>query len=633
MYHHTISRTIMFWALALFLPGLLFAGTYSGGNGTSVGDPYLIANLNDLSELCQTSADWASGKYFKQTADIDASATQYWDDVDDESSPDGNLYNDPNDGTSTGNNEGFSPIGNNSTNFSGVYDGDGYTISGLYIDRSSTDYVGFFGYVSGGDGISDLGLESVDVTGASYTGGFAGRACPVSNCYSTGDVHGTSNVGGFLGYSSNISDCYTTCSVRGTGDNVGGFVGYGGYIFESYSTGDAHGSGNNVGGFVGYCNQAIWRCYSTGLSYTDGGDNAGGFVGYKFSGDIFDCYSRGDVLALGGDENWTGGFAGYFRAGGVIENCYSTGTTANNGGFIGYNDGGCTNCFWDTETSNEGSAVSEGNTAGITGKTTIQMKALATFTDAGWDFEDETANGSDDYWDIDLSGSYNSGYPFLSWQDDIDESLPVVLSEWSGSSSSKGIILQWVTESEIENLGFIIERKSASENTWREIAHFKTVVDLEGQGSVNHRTDYQYTDQWVQDGFSYDYRLSDVDYHGKVNYHPAITVTMKSAFSSVRPDHFGLIDAFPNPFNPQITVPLALPEQSDVQLVIYDILGQEVMSLVSGHLAAGRHQMIWNGKSSHGKPVASGIYILSCRVRAIESGKQLNATQKILKLE
>ena len=597
MYHHTISRTIMFWAIALFLPELLFAGSYSGGSGT-VGDPYQIADLDDLSELCQTSADWASGKYFKQTADINASATQYWDDVDDESSPDGNLYNDPNDGTSAGNDEGFSPIGNSSTKFFGVYDGNGHTISGLKINRGSTNYVGFFGFAIGGFDISNLGVEGGSVSGASYTGGFGGVIIggTLTNCYSTAAVVGTSNVGGFLGSGGNLSECYSTGTVTGTSDNVGGLI--------------------------GYCEDDIFRCYSTGDAVSLGGYYAGGLIGYKFQGDIRDSYSLGGADDISDDDIYRGGFIGYNRGVGTTENCYSTGSSNYGGGFIGTNNAGvCTDCFWDKDASGNNSAVFAGIESGITGKTTSQMKTLSTFTAAGWDFENETTNGTDNYWD--LSGSYNSGYPFLSWQDDIDESLPVTLSEWSGSSSSKGIILQWSTESEIENLGFIIERKSASRSTWREIAHFKTHTDLEGQGSVNHRTDYQYTDQWVQDGFSYDYRLSDVDYHGKVNYHPAITVTMKGAFSSVRPDHFGLIDAFPNPCNPQTTIQYNLPEETVASLLIYDISGNEISTLVNQQNVAGFNTVVWNGMNDFGQPVASGVYVIQLQAKGFNQSKKI----------
>ncbi|HRP02543.1 MAG TPA: hypothetical protein PLE30_07850, partial [Candidatus Kapabacteria bacterium] len=124
------------------LLGLLFllfgainalSGTYSGGDGTS-GTPYQISTIADLIELSNTSSDW-TGKYFIQTANIVFNA---------DSSPvdwDGN-------GTVewSGNDQyGFSPIGNNDTNFTGSYNGQNHTISNLYINRTSSSYIGLFG--------------------------------------------------------------------------------------------------------------------------------------------------------------------------------------------------------------------------------------------------------------------------------------------------------------------------------------------------------------------------------------------------------------------------------------------------------------------------------------------------------
>jgi len=142
-------------------------------------NPYVVSTLGHLSWLAQNTSGW--DKAYKQTINIDATETQYWDDADDESTPDGDLYNDPNDATSTGSNNGFSPIGNGSNKFTGSYDGDGHTISNLYIDRPSTNYIGLFGYIYSGAKIQNLGMVDVDVTGGNYVGGLVG----FNNYYST----------------------------------------------------------------------------------------------------------------------------------------------------------------------------------------------------------------------------------------------------------------------------------------------------------------------------------------------------------------------------------------------------------------------------------------------------------------
>ena len=156
----------------------------SFGDGSS-GSPYQISTLNHLYWITQNSSEW--DKYYIQTANIDAFSTSSWD-----------------------SNEGFSRIGNNSTKFTGSYDGDGYTINGLRIARSSTNYIGLFGITDGAT-IQDLGVTNVNITGQHWVGGLVGivqGSSTVSKCYSTGSVTGKV-VGGLSGVIKNTSVSYT----------------------------------------------------------------------------------------------------------------------------------------------------------------------------------------------------------------------------------------------------------------------------------------------------------------------------------------------------------------------------------------------------------------------------------------
>ncbi len=155
---------------------------------------------------------------------------------------------------------------------------------------------------------------------------------------------------------------------------------------------------------------------------------------------INNCYSTGVT-------NGIGGLIVFNESYGIINNCYSTVDVTSDygcGGLVGYNSGLGTinNCFWDTETS--GLSTSDGGT----GKTTAEMKSLATFTDVGtigldtaWDFEknpnNDTAN--EQIWNIDNSigkirtivtpVNFNDGYPFLGWQNGDDIALLSTESE------------------------------------------------------------------------------------------------------------------------------------------------------------------------------------------------------------
>ena len=175
--------------------------TYNGSGNSS--DPYLISTLDNLKNLSASPLLW--DKYFKQTADIDASATSGWD-----------------------SGKGFSPIGNSTTKFTGNYNGGGHTITGLFINRGSTNYIGLFGYTSGAV-IDSVGVVNENITGQDEVGGLVGinYSSTISNSYSTGSVSGSGYVGGLVGYSSSsstISNSYSTASASGV-YYVGGLVG------------------------------------------------------------------------------------------------------------------------------------------------------------------------------------------------------------------------------------------------------------------------------------------------------------------------------------------------------------------------------------------------------------------------
>jgi hypothetical protein len=262
------------------------------GSGTE-SDPYQITSLDDLIVLSENDCLW--GASFIQTTNIDASVT----DTLNESS-------------------GFSPIGNYSTNFTGNYNGQGYTIDSLSINRPSTKYVGLFGYIEGAT-IDSLGVTNVDIQGVSYVAGLIGANdynSTVSSCYSTGSVSGSGDyVGGLIGFYSEesvVNYSYSACFVSGSGDYVGGLLGYNtgkSTVSSCYATGSVMGSGDYVGGLVGYntAKSIVSYCYATGSVIGDG-DNVGDLVGYNYSNStVSNCYYNSETCLLdagiGTDDN------------------------------------------------------------------------------------------------------------------------------------------------------------------------------------------------------------------------------------------------------------------------------------------------------------------------------------------
>lgn len=397
-------------------------GDFLQGSGSEI-DPYLVYNAEQLNMIGLFLCEW--NKYFKLMADIDLSGYE------------GDSFN------IIGYYVGWDSHDNRS--FYGVFDGNGHTINNFNWSSASRNYVGIFGYVSHKDAqIKDLGMinPNVDagdniyvgaligllrsasltasyvdggsVTGKDYVGGLVGTHMSglISNCYATNTVTGYSGkIGGLVGqnYTGVISSCHSSGIVERGG---GGLVGHHrqGLITKSYSTATV---GNRLmsglfGGLVGYNTSKIEMCYSTGYvsAYNNVGGCAGGLVGYN-EGKITDCYSTGDV---DGRYHEVGGLVGWNYYG-WITNSYSTGAVSGHdqtGGLVGTNDFGgfVFSSFWDVNTS--GLDYSDGGV----GKTTVEMQTKSTFTDAGWDFVDETVNGTDDIWDI----CEGTNYPKLVWQ-------------------------------------------------------------------------------------------------------------------------------------------------------------------------------------------------------------------------
>ncbi|MCF7824645.1 MAG: T9SS type A sorting domain-containing protein [Candidatus Marinimicrobia bacterium] len=191
-----------------------------------------------------------------------------------------------------------------------------------------------------------------------------------------------------------------------------------------------------------------------------------------------------------------------------------------------------------------------------------------------------------------------------------DSSLPVELGSWTASSSDGKVDLEWITESEIENQGFIIERASNTPAfAWEEIASFITDPELLGQGSSTERSLYTFTDIHVNVGELYSYRLADVDYNSTITYHDEISVTVRQYNQDLKPSDLVLMDAYPNPFNPSTTLNFQILNDAYVSFKIYDLRGNEIIQLIQRQMEAGWYSVVWEPLESGGKAIPSGIYI------------------------
>jgi len=471
------------------------SATLSGllpGAGTE-GDPYQIHTADDLRWVGLFPCEW--DKHFVLMADIDL----------DPSLPGGKVF----DEAVIAGDAGSSGGGFEGTPFRGIFDGAGHTISRLVIEGEGC--LGLFGYLVSGATVKNLGLVDVRIAGSGgcvgglvgvsfghistshstgvvsgdrSVGGLAGASGgTITSSYSSGAVHGDYGVGGLAGHSAGaIVACHASSDVTG-GEGLGGLVGetsYGAALVRCHSTGTVEGD-DYVGGLVGINGDDACIAVShsrgavRGNGYVGGlaGENrgsivvshstcavsgsqstVGGFVGYNNWGFVTTCYSSGTVT---GDSS-VGGFVGLNRSG-CITGSYSTGVVVGMddvGGFAGRSDpndpGSIAGCFWDMETSGLSGR------AGGPGRTTAQMQDRATFLASGWDFVDETLNGTCDYWQM-APGSY----PELRFQDGTSP----IMSEGLGTADKPYLIR------DARDLGTV----------WFEpLAHYRldTSVDLSG---------------------------------------------------------------------------------------------------------------------------------------------------------
>jgi hypothetical protein len=204
------------------------------------------------------------------------------------------------------------------------------------------------------------------------------------------------------------------------GNSAGSLAGFlrNGTIINCYTQGGSVSGNDRIGGLVGNNSSSIANCYSS--ASVSGGARIGGLVGANSNGTITNCYAKGSVS---GNYYAFGGLVGGNYAG-TIKNCYSVGhvqepsvqvfSPLDIGGLIGStsNDGTVITSFWDTQTSGQTtSAGGKPSTGGIPLKTD-EMQTATIFLIVGWDFVDETANGTEDIWWI----NEGQDYPRLWWE-------------------------------------------------------------------------------------------------------------------------------------------------------------------------------------------------------------------------
>jgi hypothetical protein len=184
------------------------------------------------------------------------------------------------------------------------------------------------------------------------------------------------------------------------------------------------------------------------------------------------------------------------------------------------------------------------------------------------------------------------------------EFIPVELTSFVAAVNKSEVVLNWTTATEINNLGFEIQRSSADGN-------FQKVGFVPGHGSTTEIQTYEYIDSKVADG-NYSYRLKQIDFDGTFDYSNEVAVYIAA------PLEFALNQNYPNPFNPNTVIEYSIPQSGFVILAVYNLLGEKVASLVNELKEAGRYEINFDASD-----LASGIYVYNLKSGSFNSVKKM----------
>jgi hypothetical protein len=188
--------------------------------------------------------------------------------------------------------------------------------------------------------------------------------------------------------------------------------------------------------------------------------------------------------------------------------------------------------------------------------------------------------------------------------------IPVELTSFTASVSENNVTLVWQTATEVNNSGFAVERKSVN-------SEYSQIGFVPGHGTTTEIMNYTFTDNSLPTG-SYSYRLKQIDYDGTYEYSDALDVEV------IAPEKFSLAQNYPNPFNPSTTINYSLAADSRVVLTVFNLLSEEVATLVNGNVAAGSHTIEFSADNLN-----SGVYFYRIDAQGV-NGSNFTSVMKMI---
>lgn len=210
-----------------------------------------------------------------------------------------------------------------------------------------------------------------------------------------------------------------------------------------------------------------------------------------------------------------------------------------------------------------------------------------------------------------INGSWSGGGSICTG------ALPVSLSSFTASVDKRNVTLMWVTEWELNNSGFDIERSIPLNPPEGQTSEWKKIAFIPGHGTSNVSNGYLFKDEKLKTG-KYQYRLKQIDFNGNYEYFP-----LGTELAITPPGSFGLSQNYPNPSNPNSRINFELPVTGKVNIKVYDIIGREVMTLIDETREADYYMVEFDGSN-----LASGVYFY--RIYAEGEGQKFTQTMKMI---
>jgi len=200
-----------------------------------------------------------------------------------------------------------------------------------------------------------------------------------------------------------------------------------------------------------------------------------------------------------------------------------------------------------------------------------------------------------------------------------DNIIPVELTSFTASvlQNEKGVQLNWTTATETNNSRFEILRFTQNDNEWNSIGF------VPGHGTTTETQHYSFTDNDINPG-KYQYKLKQIDYDGTFEYSQIVGVEIPFV------NEFSLSQNYPNPFNPKTVISYQLPVNGNVTLKVYDILGNEVATLVNEEKQPGVYEVEFNASSLSGSVSAKGGYASGVYFYQLKAGEFTSIKKMIL---